>query len=119
MINFHSQFQVSDDSYIDNNNFIRKNNIIDDTDRLALNGHSHQEFTFYDYLARPKWLRKPNKGTRLTRRHNDGYQTPKAEQYEMYFGAYFFASEESVEQTRTVVKITEILGNLGGIYGLL
>lgn len=59
------------------------------------------------------------RGKRDIRRHNDNYAKVRREEVVIYFGAYFFASEEMVEHSRTVKRVMDILGQVGGIFGIL
>lgn len=68
---------------------------------------------------RTPWTGKPFIGSRMTRRIEDGYLYDKSEDFELYFGAYFFASEEVVEQSRSVNGVIDVLGQVGGIYGIV
>lgn len=82
------------DKYIDNNNFVRLNQVQDNNDRLSF--FKNKPFEYYDFVQRPMWVGKPYIGTRQTSRQHDNYATKKTEDFELYFGSYFFASEEMV-----------------------
>ena len=49
---FHSQFMLSLKSYIDNNNFIRINNVETKDDRLLNNVNNYK---YVDYTQNPPW----------------------------------------------------------------
>ena len=53
---FHSQFQLSLDKYIDNNNFIFINTLKAYNDWRAIS--RPQKYRFYDYTANPVWTGK-------------------------------------------------------------
>ena len=113
---FHSQFLLDYEKYRDNNNFIRHNSLKFTTNRWSL---APQEFDqeFLDYTAFPTWVGDNFRWPLNTSR--DGGKTWTVERYTMVFGAYFFLSEDKVEQYKMVSNISEVIAIIEGVASLI
>lgn len=109
---------MSTQGYIDNNNFVRIIKVEDSRNRFSFRS-KEIEMTYYDYVQRAKWTGVPIRSTRNFSRPIDNYQSVNEENVTYYFGAYFFASEEMVHHSRVVRRVIDVLGQIGGIFGIL
>ena len=113
---FHSQFQLSIETYRDNNNFLRHNSVQTSDNRLFFLAEP-KIYQFIDNVAMPVWV-----GTsRHIWRRNTTWMAQPELGYTVYdhhviFGAYFFYSQERLEHSRQAFTFVNILAEIGGLF---
>ena len=111
--NFHSQFQVNLNSYIDNNNFFRINEVKDKYNRW--NPFQMLEYRYIDIISNPRWT-----GLQAIVEFNisrDNGKTYAVEKNQIIFGAYFFLSDEIIHFNRKLFNVVDLLADIGGLLG--
>lgn len=111
--NFHSQFHINLDSYLDNNNFFRINKVRDKFNRW--NPFQYLEFTYIDIQSNPRW-----NGLQAMVDYNisrDNGKTFQLETNQILFGSYFFLSEEIIQYNRKLFNFVDLLSDIGGLLG--
>ena len=110
--NFHSQFVLNYDKYLDNNNYVRFNLVKTKDDRVNfLAGYKY--YYFLDNVAYPQWT-----GSRWDHTDNVTYSEREGTvnvHYKQIFGAYFFYNEERVEHSRKAQDWLRVFGQVGGL----
>ena len=92
--------------YIDNNNFLRINNVLTNDNRYSL-AKDHKNYTFFDLDQKPAW----QADVPLTYSYNlstDGV-TYEMKDLTTLYGAYFFLSDLKVDHTRESQKFLDVL----------
>ena len=112
----HKQFQLNVDKYIDNNNFLRLNQVQTKDERWLIMKKPKQ-FTFFDVLPGTSWeSSEPLQQDELV--STDGKTYKKVKQFKLY-ASYFFLSDEIQEHARKSYTIITLLAEFGGLFTLV
>ena len=102
-------------NYRDNNNYLLHNKVETNDNRFSslLNPY---EFTFLSLDVMPSWIGDASK--KVYNMSSDGI-TYAEEECEIYYGTYFFLSDNKVEHQRTLQTIVNVMSEYGGFSSLI
>ena len=104
---------LSTRTYRDNNNFMRINTGVNYNERFWTKLGSHK-YRFLDYIQKPSFQGVAYNHNRVY--SADKGKTWKKESKVQLFGAYFFLSEDIVNNGMTLYTIKDLISDFGGLY---
>ena len=113
---FHSQFQLTVDTYRDNNNFIKINKATTTESRNPLNSKP-KDYYFVNSIINPVWISSTMKPPQNI--SDDGGKTFKVDSEELIFASYFFLSDVQVIHKLNRYDLFSFLSEIGGLLNTL
>ena len=111
-----AQFALEINKYLDFNMFLQPNRVKSTVERWSFSPKEN-ELNFIDFQRYTQWVSEEYRWNTTVSRDNG--QTYNSEVLDLYFGCYYFLSEERVEHVKVLYGIKNIIPVVGSLASLI